>query len=132
MYAMADRDIHRAGIFVQARRGELRMTQEQLAAESHVDEKTIRTLESGTHWPWPRNRTAIEQALGWETLTLERIAAGGEPSPPRAMVDLPGLSLSDLDLSALSPKEQRDLIGAARLLAELIAKAERDEGQRPA
>ena len=38
MYAMADRDVHRAGIFVQARRGELGMTQEQLAAKAGVDE----------------------------------------------------------------------------------------------
>jgi transcriptional regulator with XRE-family HTH domain len=78
MYPMANRDIHRAGIFVQARRGEMGLTQEQLARAAGVDEKTVRTLEAGTTWPWPKNRTRIEQALGWTPLALERIASQEE------------------------------------------------------
>jgi transcriptional regulator with XRE-family HTH domain len=116
MYAMADRDVHRAGIFVQARRGELGMTQEQLAVAAGVDEKTIRTLESGVRWPWTRNRAAIEQALGWPPLALERIAAGDGPSE----------AASELDMSVLTEDEMRVLATFIRLIQTRMAERDRE------
>ena len=122
MYAMADRDIHRAGIFVQARRGELNMTQEQLAAAAGVDEKTIRTLEAGMRWPWTRNRVAIEKALGWEPLTLERVAAGEGASP----------SAATIDLSVLTPWERQVFLTFVKVVKDRMAEQERTEGRRGA
>ena len=51
--------------------------------------------------------------------------AGGDPEPDDPLYRLP-------DLSALTAQEQRELIGAARVVAELIAKAEREAERRGA
>lgn len=92
--AVVERDIQRAGDYVIARRGQLRMTQEQLASNASVNTKTIYNLEAGLRWPWAENRSAIEEALGWPPMTLEMLARGGEPPTVfDAAVDRkPGLS----------------------------------------
>jgi transcriptional regulator with XRE-family HTH domain len=89
MGTMSDRDTKRAGRYVFARRGELGMTQEQLARVAHVDPKTINTFEHGDRWPWARNIAKIESGLGWPRLTLDRISAGGEPDQPPPDATIP-------------------------------------------
>jgi transcriptional regulator with XRE-family HTH domain len=97
MGIMSDRDAVRAGRYVLARRGELGMTQEQLARAAKVDPKTVNSLEHGERWPWARNIARLETALGWPPLTLEKIAAGGEP--PGAEPELP--ATADATVSVL-------------------------------
>ncbi|PZG49830.1 hypothetical protein C1I98_10970 [Spongiactinospora gelatinilytica] len=74
-------DRARAAQHVVARRGELGLTQQQLASVAEIDVKTIFNLESGERWPHARTRARIEAALGWAAGTLTEIAAGRDPRP---------------------------------------------------
>ena len=71
-----DGDLRRVGRAVAARRGELGLTQQDLADAAGVDLKTVYNLESGTRWPIARTRSAIAAALGWGPGVLPAIAAG--------------------------------------------------------
>lgn len=71
----------RAGAAVADRRGELGMTQKQLADESGVAERTIGSLERGIRWPNARNRARIDTALGWPAGELHRIATREDERP---------------------------------------------------
>jgi len=73
-------EVRQVGRAVAARRGELGMTQQDLADEAGVDIKTVYNLESGGHWPIAKNRAALSVALHWEADALNVIAAGGDPS----------------------------------------------------
>ena len=72
----------RAARAVAARRGELGMTQQELADAAGVDLKTIGNLERRGRWPIARTRARIERALNWESGEMERLAAEPEPSIP--------------------------------------------------
>lgn len=72
-------ELRRVGRAVAARRGELGMTQHELAEAAGVDLKTVYNLESGTRWPIARTRAAISAALGWEADALARISDDGDP-----------------------------------------------------
>jgi transcriptional regulator with XRE-family HTH domain len=71
----------RAGQAAAARRGELELTQAELAARAGVDAKTIYNLEAGGRKPIARSRARIETALGWPSGHLEQLARGPEPEP---------------------------------------------------
>src|ERR1700734_1228672 len=73
----------RAARAVAARRGQLGMTQQELADAAGVDSKTIYNLESRGRWPIARTRALVEKALGWPVGEMQRIAEndGGEPEP---------------------------------------------------
>nr|WP_062336095.1 helix-turn-helix transcriptional regulator [Herbidospora sakaeratensis] len=79
--------------FVTQRRGELGMTQTELAAASSVDVKTIYNLESGEKWPQAATRARVERALGLSPGTLHEIREGGDvPAPaPQKVAPSPGL-----------------------------------------
>lgn len=65
-----------------ARRGELGMTQQELADAAEIDIKTIGNLESRGRWPIAKNRARIEKALGWPQGELARLASqDGEEKP---------------------------------------------------
>lgn len=83
------RDIARAAAYVAARRGELGLTQVAFAQASGIDVKTVYNLESASRWPQARNRSAIESGLGWQAGDLQRIAEGGEPTPPLRQAGTP-------------------------------------------
>jgi transcriptional regulator with XRE-family HTH domain len=74
-------NVQRAADAVEARRGELRMTQRELADAAGVDIKTIGSLEKRGRWPIARTRAAIERALKWPPGEMKRIA-DQEPAPP--------------------------------------------------
>src|SRR6185437_10027978 len=71
-------ELRRAGSAVAARRGELDMTQQDLADAAGVDLKTVYNLESGSRWPIARTRVAISRALGWGGDGLARLVAAAE------------------------------------------------------
>ena len=76
----------RAGLAAAARRGDMGMTQQQLADAAEADVKTIRDMERGRRWPIATNRAKIEAALGWPSGELERLRLLGDtdfkPVPP--------------------------------------------------
>ena len=65
------------GRIIALRRGELQMTQAQLAERAGVGERTIRNLESGKHIPQPIKLHAIATALEMEPAELRRILSSG-------------------------------------------------------
>ena len=70
-------ELGRVGRAVAARRGELGMTQQELADRAGVDLKTVYNLESGTRWPIAKTRAAVSAALQWEGDALTAIADEG-------------------------------------------------------
>ena len=96
----------RAARAVAARRGELKMTQQELARAAGVDLKTIGNLETRGGWPIARTRASIEQALGWPSGELDRIASSGEPSDEEA-IDRLERSAADLLEQARRLRERR-------------------------
>ena len=75
-------DTRRAARAVAARRGQLDMTQQQLADAAGIDIKTIGNLERRGRWPIARTRARIERALGWPPGEMQRIAESRpEPAP---------------------------------------------------
>jgi DNA-binding XRE family transcriptional regulator len=103
-------DWTRAGQAAAARRGELELTQGQLAARADVDAKTIYNLEVAGRKPIARNRSRIETALEWPHGRLERIANEAEHEPE------PGHG-SDADAAADElERNAAQMLAAARIL----------------
>jgi DNA-binding XRE family transcriptional regulator len=75
-----DDGLFRVGRSVADRRGEMGMTQEELATAAHLDLKTIYNLESGKRWPIARNRVKIAAALKWPPEALAEIRSGTLPA----------------------------------------------------
>ena len=94
------------------RRGELDLTQEDVAARAGVSVRTVQGFEAGT-WPNPATKARLEKAVGWPPGEIARLAA-----PPVPFMD-PQL----LDRVA-------ELDGDARewLISWLIAARERPPG----
>lgn len=65
-----------AGRAVLARRGELGLTQLDVAESAGVDVQTFRALESGESWPWAKNLVSISGVLGFDAGDLQGIADG--------------------------------------------------------
>lgn len=107
---------HRAARAAAARRGELGMTQQELAGAAGVDTKTIWSLETGGRWPIARTRARIEKALSWPQGELDRIASDSGGSNP----GLPPLQPQDdweraiLDSPRLPDDEKRRMIERSR------------------
>jgi transcriptional regulator with XRE-family HTH domain len=83
-----DEDLRRIGRAVAARRGELGLTQQDLADAAGIDLKTVYNLESGTRWPIARTRGAIAAALGWgpDAFSETEFRGGVSVSLPTAIV----------------------------------------------
>lgn len=78
-------DRQRAARAVEARLGELGMTQLELAAAAKVDVKTVNGMIRRGVWPIARTRARIEAALGWPPGETARIASeegAQRPSTP--------------------------------------------------
>ena len=102
-------DLRRAGHAVASRRGELRMTQQDLADKAGIDLKTVYNLESGTRWPIAKNRAAIAAALGWEPDALSALVSGDSPTQRSGPVARPELDFSGDDREGLHPWRQEVL-----------------------
>jgi transcriptional regulator with XRE-family HTH domain len=63
-----------AGRVVEARRGELGLTQIEVASKAGVDMKTLRSLETGERWPIAKNLWVISAVLGLDPLYLREVA----------------------------------------------------------
>jgi transcriptional regulator with XRE-family HTH domain len=77
--AREDEGIQRVGRAVAARRGELGMTQQDLADAAGIDLKTVYNIESGTRWPIAKTRVAVAEALRWPPDALSVLAEGSVP-----------------------------------------------------
>lgn len=65
-----------------ARRGELGMTQQQVAERAGVAIRTVHNAESGEKWPNALTRTRLEKAVKWPPGQLSRLE-----SPPKTGLD---------------------------------------------
>jgi transcriptional regulator with XRE-family HTH domain len=68
--------VQAAGRAVAAKRGELGLTQAQVAVYAGVAVRTVGDLEAGRKWPWAKNLASIVRVLGLDAAELERIADG--------------------------------------------------------
>ena len=98
---MPERDIARTGSYVAARRGDLGMSQEDLAKAANVDVKTVRDFELGKRWPWSKTRSAIARALQMSTLDLQA-AADGEPERTAGGAEAPLTGKDDWERAVLA------------------------------
>jgi transcriptional regulator with XRE-family HTH domain len=78
---MSREDRQRVADYIRARRGDLGLSQEQLADKAKVALKTVTNVESGTTWPQAASRAKLESALGLASGDIVRIGRGGEPAP---------------------------------------------------
>ena len=111
---------------VAARRGDLDMTQQELADKANVDVKTVGSLEGRGRWPIARSRARIERALGWPPGEMERIASESpEPEPyplvPRSLVR------EIMNTEGLTPGERQAVL---RAVEETLA-TDRDGASGP-
>jgi len=123
MRAMPSQDMDRVADHVRTRRGELGLTQQQLADKAGVDTGTISSLERAGTWPWAKNRAAIERALGWGTGSLSEIRRGGNPIIDRAAEPASARYLDPAeqhiaDTPGLTPQEKEALIAVMRSVRE--------------
>ncbi|WP_018024326.1 helix-turn-helix transcriptional regulator [Corynebacterium ulceribovis] len=65
---------------IASRRGELGLSQAELASASEVSSRTISAIERGESWTRTGTRARIERALLWRPGSLDAIKAGGEPT----------------------------------------------------
>lgn len=111
-----ERDLKEVGGLVANRRGELGLTQQELADAAEVAVGTVVALESGRRWPQAANRSALEKALRWSNGDLMRVKRGGQPSPVPIHVDLGGGVSVDI-----GDEEIRDPETLRRSLADVMA-----------
>jgi transcriptional regulator with XRE-family HTH domain len=74
-----DTGVARAGIAVAARRGELGISQRELARRKIITAPALIAFEKGRAWPRERTRHTLEQLLQWPAGTIARIRAGAPP-----------------------------------------------------
>lgn len=120
---MADDDRERrrkvAAAAFAARRGELGMTQQDVAAAADVAVKTVHNFESAGRWPNSRTRRALERAVRWASDEITRRAA-----PPKPDLD-PSLQAR---LETLTDAQRAYLI---EWLTERLSDGADLRGQRP-
>lgn len=80
--SMAKRDFKRLGKAIEARRGELGLTQAEFADRGGIALKTVSRLENGTADPRQKTLGAVDRAAEWATGTALRITEGVEPADP--------------------------------------------------
>ncbi|MFI6814472.1 helix-turn-helix transcriptional regulator [Nonomuraea sp. NPDC050328] len=119
------RNITRAGRFTATRRGELGLTQQELADAAEVDVKTINSLERGARWPIAKNRAAIERVLRLpaghlEQLAEERTLDSSAPARPVGVVHalLRRWFVAELDRRNLAPVELVAPLDTLRSIAD--------------
>lgn len=76
---------------VRARRRELSLTQADVAAAGHVSVELVRNIETRRRTPGrlnPRKARGIEEALHWESGSVDAVLAGGVATPAARKPDV--------------------------------------------
>ena len=103
---MAD-DWRRLGRFVAAERARLGLSPAQLAAQIGLSKRTIENVEAGGRDTYRHTTLSrIEDALGWEPGSVERILAGGDPARTRD----PVLEQLAVLWPSLTPRQRRAVL----------------------
>jgi transcriptional regulator with XRE-family HTH domain len=129
---------------VRARRAELGLTQEQVAQAGSISVEWLRNIETRRRIPGrlnPRKARGLEEALQWESGSIDAVLAGGvaipaEPKPDSDVVVEPpagdrfALARQVLSLRATLSAHRMDMTDEARqaLLAEVDRSAREAEG----
>ncbi|GAA2092541.1 hypothetical protein GCM10009780_37320 [Actinomadura alba] len=110
-----------------ARRLELGLTWDQVAALSGVHRETLRTIRRGTGDIRSLTKSGIEKALQWAAGSIDAILAGGDPTPiePPREPDRPPAPEREM-----SPIERELLERIRRHEAELERLREEDRALR--
>lgn len=129
--------LQRVGDAVEERRGQLGMTQQDLADAAGVDLKTVYNMESGLRWPRVKNRTAIAAALGWPTSALHDIRNGADPAAlvreqPRAKHEDAGFEMILSNDGLTDAEKLRAIAAVVALRRELRQEAEALDGREGA
>jgi transcriptional regulator with XRE-family HTH domain len=77
-------------VAVRARRRELSLTQADVAAAGHVSVELVRNIETRRRTPGrlnPRKARGIEEALRWESGSVDAVLAGGVATPAEPKPD---------------------------------------------
>ena len=77
-------------VAVRARRKELSLTQADVAAAGHVSVELVRNIETRRRTPGrlnPRKARGIEEALRWESGSVDAVLAGGVATPAEPKPD---------------------------------------------
>ena len=77
-------------VAVRARRRELSLTQADVAAAGHVSVELVRNIETRRRTPGrinPRKARGIEEALHWESGSIDAVLAGGVATPAEPKPD---------------------------------------------
>jgi transcriptional regulator with XRE-family HTH domain len=69
-----------------ARRGDLGLTQEQVAHRGEIVVRTVQNFEKGK-WPNARTRARLERAVAWPLGEIARLAGGPAPSLPAELLE---------------------------------------------
>lgn len=121
----------RAGQAVMARRGELGMDRQELAAEAQVDPKTLYNLEMREKWPIAVTRAKIEKALRWQSGELERIRTAADPEPAPELDDDPELMAALRRAYRIDPEKVREAADAVQWAESLPSGEPREAGEFP-
>ncbi|WP_181785393.1 hypothetical protein [Streptomyces phytophilus] len=111
---------HRLDTHMDARRLDLRMTWRQVADAASISAETIRALRRGDNAPGDITKRGLEDALRWERGSIDRILAGGEPTPVRERTagrgghtlpdNDPTRRILDAALEQLTPEQQEEFL----------------------
>ena len=83
-----------------ARRGELGLSQEDVARRGEIVVKTVHNFEAQGRWPNTRTRARLERAVGWEPGEIARIATVPKPDLDPKLLSLAS-QLTDEEAEAL-------------------------------
>lgn len=122
-------DRARLAALMNERRIELGLRWDDVAEAGDVSAETLRVVRRSSAPLRDLTKVGIERGLQWERGSVDRVLAGEEAVP----VSTPGaLDLDidpDIDFSMLTAQEQRDLVGAVKFVAGLLAKVQQREQQ---
>lgn len=99
---MTTRSLEEVAAAVNRRRLELGFSEARLREVTGLDNKTLKSLLTGSRWMQEENRLKVEAALQWAAGSIEDIRAGDSPTPrqPPAEGDEPIRRYTDEDLLA--------------------------------
>lgn len=108
---------------MEARRGELRLTWDQVAARGSITAETLRQVRIGDRPIRALTKRAIEDALDWPTGTIDSILSGDSVQPPDRPEAVDLLEFIAMMREVLDSRFSSDT--KLRMMGELVDDAER-------
>lgn len=103
------------------------MTWAQVATEAKVTVETLRAIRRGKNEPSALTKRGLEQALQWQTGSVDQVYAGRDPLPLPQSEDKSDQRQPPIDLDSYVPQTSMELVIKQLFQAQ---RAEREELQR--